>query len=112
MLVKLITCLGEVGMSFKAWYAQAVRGDNNFAIPYIIIKNEEHYKMVIEQLERLGFGDGNNFSGYGVPVTIVDIWYCDFWNSHIMKVDQYEIRDMDFEVKLEELVALDKRGDL
>lgn len=98
-------------MNFKAWYAQAIRGDNDFAIPYIIIKNEEHYKMVISQLERLGFGAGNDFSNHGVPVTVVDIWYCDFWNSHIMKVDQFKIRDCDFEATLEELVELDKRGD-
>lgn len=99
-------------MSFKEWYAQAVRGDDNFDVPYILIKNEDHYKMVINQLERLGFGAGNDFSNYGVPVTVVDIWYCDFWNSHIVQVDKFKTRGGDFEFKLEELVALDKRGDL
>lgn len=97
-------------MNFKDWYSTAdrnYRGDD-FIIPYITIKDEVHYGKVIEHLTRLGFLDGNDFSKYGIPVTTVDIWYNDFWNSHIAEM-KYEEPDLEFEFLLEDIENLPKR---
>lgn len=97
-------------MSFKDWYEKAdrTRRDEDFARPFIYIENEDHYKLVITNLERLGFLDGNDFSRFGLPVIFVDIWYDDFWNSHISEKDEDVL---EFEFTLEEIVGIEKRLD-
>lgn len=97
-------------MKFKEWYSKAVRGDDNNdfeGVPKIVIKNMDHYKLVIDNLERLGFGEGNNFSKHG-DISNVEIWYSDFWNSFIVPSKPNE-KDILF--TLEELVELDRRED-
>lgn len=97
-------------MNFKSWYSTISRDmhDDDFTIPYITIKNGDHYEIVIENLERLGFLDGNDFSKYGVPVTYVDIWYNDFWNSHISEKNSCV---NEFEFSLEDIISLPRRDD-
>ena len=96
-------------MNFKEWYESIERGDDNAPYPYIIVKGENHYKQVISNLERLGFFAGNDFSKYGVPVTYVDIWYSDFWNSHISELESKEYY---FEFTLDDLLGLNRKGEL
>lgn len=97
-------------MKFKVWYSQAVRGDDNNdfeGVPKIVIIGKDHYEKVIFELERLGFGEGNNFSKHG-EISNVEIWYSDFWNSFIVPSKPNE-KDILF--TLDELVDLDRRED-
>lgn len=96
-------------MKFKDWYLAAKRDNDDFVTPYIKIKDSTHYKLVIENLKRLGFLDGNDFSGYDHPVTVVDIWYDDFWNSHIMPINHFTTQEGDFEFTIDELIDINKR---
>lgn len=98
-------------MNFKDWYATCSRGNDDFEmnIPVVIIESPEHYKDVVQELSRLGFGCGNDFSKYAtpeVPVTRVDIWYDDFYNSWLAPC---EVLEGMFIFTVEELRAADAR---
>lgn len=107
----LVKTFKVILMNFKEWYDNCVRNNNQFesCMPNILVLSKEHYKQVVSELTRLGFGCGNDFSKYAtpeVPVTFVDIWYDDFYNSHLAP---YKNDDGDFLVTLEELVATEAR---
>ena len=96
-------------MKFNEWYKDAKRDNDDFVTPFIKINGQDHYELVIQNLQRLGFLDGNDFSKYDHPVTVVDIWYDDFWNSHIMPFGEFSTQDGDFEFTLNELIDTEAR---